>query len=109
MSIQIFTEDHMKDPRSFQEDFSHENGNYYNHCYSCRNVFVGHKRRLICKLCIRAERIEQVRSKKHPGSVFFKVKGTQDNFILKLYPEHANKANDIEQALEQIFNKEKTS
>ncbi len=33
------------------EDFSHENGNYMCQCCICKATFVGHKRRVICKLC----------------------------------------------------------
>ena len=37
--------------RDWPEDFSHENGNYECRCYSCKNTFVGHKRRVTCRLC----------------------------------------------------------
>jgi hypothetical protein len=37
--------------RDWTEDFSHENGNYQNMCVRCSNVFIGHKRRFICKSC----------------------------------------------------------
>ena len=37
--------------RDWQEDFSHENGNYECHCVECGQTFCGHKRRVICKLC----------------------------------------------------------
>ena len=37
------------------EDFSHENGNYLNNCISCKKDFIGHKRRLVCKLCASAD------------------------------------------------------
>ncbi len=33
------------------EDFTHENGNYWNVCATCERQFVGHKRRVTCKLC----------------------------------------------------------
>jgi len=33
------------------EDFTHENGNYQNLCTKCGNEFMGHKRRVICKVC----------------------------------------------------------
>lgn len=39
-------------PKSYQEDFSHENGNYYCRCLRCENDFIGHKRRVICKECL---------------------------------------------------------
>lgn len=38
-------------PKSFQEDYSHENGNYYCTCYKCKELFIGHKRRVVCKEC----------------------------------------------------------
>lgn len=37
--------------RSFQEDYSLENGNYFNVCSYCRRTFSGHKRRGLCKVC----------------------------------------------------------
>lgn len=40
----------------FTEDFKHENGNYTCHCQSCGRVFTGHKRRVICKVCVQAEK-----------------------------------------------------
>jgi hypothetical protein len=36
---------------NWPEDFEHENGNYANQCKECKMLFVGHKRRLVCKLC----------------------------------------------------------
>lgn len=33
------------------EDFSHENGNYMNACINCKNEFIGHKRRVVCRVC----------------------------------------------------------
>lgn len=35
------------------EDASHENGNYNNVCVHCNRVFIGHKRRVCCKVCDR--------------------------------------------------------
>lgn len=37
--------------RSFKEDYPHENGEYVNICHVCKNQFVGHKRRVTCKMC----------------------------------------------------------
>jgi len=33
------------------EDFKHDNGNYNNTCLRCEAKFVGHKRRVLCKVC----------------------------------------------------------
>lgn len=38
--------------RSYHEDYPHENGEYVNQCYRCRHYFVGHKRRVCCKICL---------------------------------------------------------
>lgn len=40
-----------KTERSWQEDFGHENGNYNCICYLCDKIFIGYKRRIICKVC----------------------------------------------------------
>jgi len=37
--------------RDWPEDSSHENGNYHNLCVVCGSSFIGHKRRVICKVC----------------------------------------------------------
>lgn len=39
------------DRRNWTEDFSHENGNYQCTCCLCGHFFIGHKRRVVCKLC----------------------------------------------------------
>jgi hypothetical protein len=36
---------------NWTEDFTHENGNYMNTCIRCKNDFMGHKRRVVCKKC----------------------------------------------------------
>lgn len=36
---------------SWPEDFGGENGNYQNECVTCKALFIGHKRRLVCRLC----------------------------------------------------------
>ena len=38
--------------RDWNEDFSHENGNYICKCCRCKKLFYAHKRRVVCKLCI---------------------------------------------------------
>ena len=38
--------------RSWDEDKTHENGNYNCICCHCGRIFTGHKRRVICKACI---------------------------------------------------------
>ena len=36
---------------NWPEDFSHENGNYQCRCCYCGQDFIGHKRRVVCKVC----------------------------------------------------------
>lgn len=38
-------------PVDWTEDAAHENGNYQCRCLNCNRLFVGHKRRLVCKVC----------------------------------------------------------
>lgn len=38
------------------EDFGHENGSYCVHCSMCGAGFTGHKRRVVCKVCWRANK-----------------------------------------------------
>jgi hypothetical protein len=42
-------------PKNWEEDFFHENGQYTCNCCVCDNMFVGHKRRVVCKECADAE------------------------------------------------------
>jgi hypothetical protein len=37
--------------RCWPEDYGHENGRYMNQCIVCKELFVGHKRRGVCKEC----------------------------------------------------------
>lgn len=37
--------------RSRPEDVAHENGGYLNTCHYCQQRFMGHKRRVVCKVC----------------------------------------------------------
>ena len=37
---------------NYPEDYAHENGNYMNVCRNCGEYFMGHKRRVWCKLCL---------------------------------------------------------
>lgn len=39
------------DAKCWTEDYPHDNGMYTNRCFKCWNLFVGHKRRRICKVC----------------------------------------------------------
>lgn len=41
----------LKSPKSFQEDFTDENGMYDHHCLVCGCEFYGHKYRKVCKPC----------------------------------------------------------
>ncbi len=41
----------MTDLRDWKEDAALENGNYYCICGRCGEQFLGHKRRVICKVC----------------------------------------------------------
>jgi hypothetical protein len=38
-------------PGDWKEDFGLENGSYLNICVVCKDKFVGHKRRCVCKIC----------------------------------------------------------
>jgi len=38
--------------RDWEEDFELENGHYFNICCKCEKEFIGHKKRVICKICI---------------------------------------------------------
>jgi hypothetical protein len=37
--------------RDWEGDFDKENGQYLNMCCRCNQLFVGYKRRMVCKAC----------------------------------------------------------
>jgi len=37
--------------KDWPEDAEHENGKYWCECIKCAGTFIGHKRRIICKVC----------------------------------------------------------
>lgn len=39
-------------PHDWSEDFEHENGCYQNNCCHCNTIFLGHKSRVSCKVCV---------------------------------------------------------
>ncbi len=41
----------LESERSWKEDFHLENGPYICHCVQCNNMFMGYKRRIVCKTC----------------------------------------------------------
>jgi len=47
--------------RNWTADFEGENGNYSNRCRECKNEFIGHKRRVVCRVCAesRADKKEE--------------------------------------------------
>jgi hypothetical protein len=40
------------DPEDWTEDYAHENGNYMCLCMRCNKQFFGHKRRVVCRVCV---------------------------------------------------------
>lgn len=38
---------------NWTEDYWHENGQYHCRCVYCKLMFIGHKRRVVCKLCVK--------------------------------------------------------
>ena len=43
--------DLLQSPKSWTEDFFQENGSYLCNCMVCKEQFMGHKRRVVCKVC----------------------------------------------------------
>ncbi len=44
------------DACDYPEDAPYENGSYLNRCVECQRLFVGHKRRVFCKVCEERQR-----------------------------------------------------
>jgi Zn finger protein HypA/HybF involved in hydrogenase expression len=51
-------------PQDWTEDFGHENGRYQCRCIECAQMFYGHKRRVLCKVCRREVVMTQASGKK---------------------------------------------
>lgn len=49
--VSDFTGFHEYGSHDWIEDHAHENGNYIRDCTTCGKTFIGHKRRITCKLC----------------------------------------------------------
>lgn len=49
--IEAYESTKTEQPVDWTEDATHENGNYQCRCLNCNRLFMGHKRRLICKDC----------------------------------------------------------
>ena len=46
----------LQHPANWQEDYSHENGQYFNTCVYCPRHFLGHKRRVVCRICAQPDK-----------------------------------------------------
>jgi hypothetical protein len=46
-----FSRDNKDNNRDWLEDYKYNNGNYFNVCRVCELDFMGHKRRVFCKVC----------------------------------------------------------
>lgn len=58
------------DARDWPEDFLHENGNYQNLCCECGKLFFGHKRRVVCRSCVKQkEALAKEQSDEMPDEV----------------------------------------
>lgn len=68
----------MNSPRNWTEDSSHENGNYECRCINCQNSFIGHKRRVVCKLCIG---LEPLLTNQHKADITDLIKKDLERFI----------------------------
>lgn len=82
------------------EDFSHENGNYENGCIRCKNHFLGHKRRVICKNCYLSSMLDfykpPFKKLEHVAWVY----DSEENFVFQFVREYDSKVNSVEGAIE---------
>ena len=73
--------------RDWVEDFQHENGQYSCKCVKCENVFIGYKRRAVCKLCA-AEQNLHADGASHPKECgcFACIYGERQNLSIAITP-----------------------
>lgn len=82
ITVEKFAPEKEEINRDWNEDKSHENGNYVCVCCDCGFHFIGHKRRVICKVCVAPENqlkepaIEAVsNSKSEKGDIIAEILG----------------------------------
>jgi hypothetical protein len=66
MSEETFKNFPKDGPQNWTEDYMHENGMYQNRCLECKELFFGHKRRVICKTCFNKPPDWEAMAKKEP-------------------------------------------
>lgn len=74
------------------EDAAHENGNYQNRCCLCDRLFIGHKRRVVCRAChdeardLRAE-VERLRKAvdEREGDMHLRIRADYDTTVADLW------------------------
>jgi hypothetical protein len=79
----------MSTEHNWPEDFSHENGNYNNDCYICKTVFIGHKRRVVCRVCATPQSIRDQLA--HLQSQLDECRKERDEAKARLDPTDADK------------------
>jgi hypothetical protein len=57
--------DAINDPRDWASDAAHENGNYLNNCAICGKEFRGHKRRVVCRVCVDVDELVAENARLH--------------------------------------------
>jgi len=62
--------DLINSPKNWKEDYEHENGNYMCHCRLCKQSFLGHKRRVMCKECTERQVIGTLIEGEHPDEIY---------------------------------------
>jgi len=62
--------DLINSPKNWKEDYEHENGNYMNHCRTCNQKFLGHKRRVQCKECSERQIIGDLLEGEYPDEIY---------------------------------------
>jgi len=70
----------------FVEDFSEENGCYQNNCIRCRQTFLGHKYRRICKICHGTNTKSEMTTDERVAE----LRKVTDNFIFIEYYTHTS-------------------
>ena len=84
--------------RNWPEDYPHENGCYQNKCSMCGNLFLGMKRRPICKLCFATASADYTKMDTHASAEkverFEKVEISEGMQELKIYQYQAKRIED---------------
>lgn len=88
-----------KPEKDWPEDFSHENGMYYCRCVSCKELFIGYKRRVVCREC--SEEMPKTRTSNTSNPIDFPKETERYDVVIDTLQKHYDKLWDMSKNKEE--------